>query len=90
MAVYFEASNKTVPVNTLKIGDTFEFDNRVGLVIETTVFNEDTGCDEPIRDFIDIQTGQSFIKDPDFDTYHLLENDDLVIPIDLFISIKEK
>lgn len=91
MAVYFDTSKiKRVPVNTLKIGDTFEFDNRIGMVIEIEIFNEDTGCYEPVRDFIDIQTGEAFIKDPDFDAYQLLESNDLVMPIDLIVTTKEK
>lgn len=90
MAVYFVDTPKGKAVHELEIGETFEFDDRVGMVVEIEIFNEDTGCDEPIRSFIDIQTGKEFLKNPDFNEYQLLECDDLVTPINLFVTTKEK
>lgn len=91
MAVYFNDENKRVRVDSLKIGDTFEFDNRIGIIIQTIVYDSewnDTSC---ARAWIDIQTGNDFVKNPDDDDDgSLLECTDLVTPVNLFITVKEK
>lgn len=92
MAVYFNNENKRVQVDSLGIGDTFEFDNRIGIVIETMVYDSewnDTSC---VRAWIDIQTGKDFVKNPDDDAddISLLDSTDFVTPVNLFITVKEK
>ena len=83
MAIKFNSNAHAVRLDDLNINDTFVFDNRIGLVIEVEVYDAEWNSSEPRRFWIDLSTGKDFMRDE----YTQMDGGELVIPIDLSVSI---
>ena len=83
MAIKFDSNAHAVRLHNLNVNDTFIFDNRIGLVIECEVYDMEWNESEPKRFWIDLSTGKDFMRDE----YTQMNGEELVIPVDLSVSI---
>ena len=83
MAIKINSNAHVVRLDDLNINDTFIFDNRFGLVIETEVYDAEWNTSEPKRFWIDLSTGKDFMRDE----YTQMDGGELVTPVDLSVSI---
>lgn len=83
MAIKFNSNQNKVPLESLNINDTFVFNNRIGLVIECEVYDEEWNTYAPKSFWIDLATGKDFMRDE----YTQMDGTELVTPVDLSVSI---
>lgn len=83
MAIKFNSNTHAVRLDDLNTNDTFIFDNRIGLVVEVAVYDEEWNTYEPKSFWIDLATGKDFMRDE----YTQMDGTELVAPVDLSVSI---
>jgi len=78
-----EKNNRGIKLSSLKVGDTFLYDNRVGVVVERNGH----------QFYLDLTTCHNFRKSNDlrWDTYYKnneLDPDTLVLPVEIELTYK--